>query len=203
MPTNVEIKAKLNTEVRFEETKQLAQRITDQPMKVIPQEDTFFFSACGRLKLRVLSPDHGQLVFYDRVDTSGPKRSFYSISETKEPEKLKVVLEQALGVKGEVKKVRYLYMAGQTRIHLDKVQGLGYFLELEVVMNEQQTTEEGKAIADNLMHELQIQPEDLLEGAYMDILQTDAKTSEAPKSFEPKFDSTTTDADRISKKHKA
>lgn len=121
MPTNVEIKAKLHTKEHFEETKQLAEKLSDQPLQVIVQEDTFFHSMNGRLKLRALSPEVGQLIFYDRTDASGPKQSFYDISETKEPAKLKTVLEKALGLVGVVAKKRYLYMVGQTRVHLDEV----------------------------------------------------------------------------------
>ena len=42
------------------------------------------------------------------------------------------LLTAALGVRGQVIKTRTLYIAGQTRIHIDQVQGLGDFLELEV-----------------------------------------------------------------------
>ena len=41
-------------------------------------------------------------------------------------------LGKALGVKGRVKKTRLLYMVGQTRVHVDEVEGLGNFMELEV-----------------------------------------------------------------------
>lgn len=125
MPTNVEIKAKLGTKERFEETKQLAAQLSDQPLQVIAQEDTFFRATSGRLKLRAFSPEDGQLIFYDRTDASGPKQSFYNISETKEPGKLKTVLENALGTVGVVAKTRYLYMVGQTRVHLDEVKEKG------------------------------------------------------------------------------
>lgn len=170
MPTNVEIKAKLHTQKRFEETKQLAQKLSDQPMQVIVQEDTFFPSSSGRLKLRVFSPEAGQLIFYDRADDAGPKQSFYDLADTKEPQKLKSVLTKALGTTGVVAKTRYLYMVGQTRIHLDEVKDLGYFMELEVVLKDSQSAEEGTAIAKDLMQQLQVGEEDLLQGAYMDML---------------------------------
>ena len=51
-----------------------------------------------------------------------------------DPESLKSTLSLALGVRGVVRKTRYLYLVGQTRIHLDDVEGLGHFMELEVVM---------------------------------------------------------------------
>jgi len=41
-------------------------------------------------------------------------------------------LSKAVGIKGTVKKERLLYLVGQTRVHVDNVQGLGNFMELEV-----------------------------------------------------------------------
>jgi predicted adenylyl cyclase CyaB len=70
-----------------------------------------------------------------------------------------------------VKKIRYLYLAGQTRIHLDDVEGLGYFMELEVVMRPGQSDAEGQSIAEELMTKLGIAPGDLLDGAYMDMIE--------------------------------
>ena len=64
--------------------------------------------------------------------------SDYSIARTSNPDELNVTLGQALGVRGEVKKARWLYLVGQTRVHCDQVEGLGDFAELEVVLNDDQ-----------------------------------------------------------------
>jgi predicted adenylyl cyclase CyaB len=168
MPANIEIKARaldfLNLQAR-------AASISDKPVQVIPQEDVFFHTSRGRLKLRILTPDHAQLVYYERPDQDGPKRSLYQIFETSNPDGLKNILALTLGVRGIVRKTRYLYLAGQTRIHLDDVEGLGKFVELEVVLREGQTDSEGQAIAHDLMMRLGIRPEDLLDAAYMDLLE--------------------------------
>jgi predicted adenylyl cyclase CyaB len=168
MPANIEIKARANN---FAELRRRVETLSDSPPQVIPQEDTFFNSPQGRLKLRQLKPDLGQLVFYQRTDAAGPKRSNYSIFETRDPEGLKNALSQALGVRGVVRKTRTLYLVGQTRVHLDEVAGLGDFMELEVVLRPGQTDEEGQAIARDLMTRLGVEEKDLLEGAYMDLLE--------------------------------
>lgn len=168
MPTNIEIKARVRD---FTALKARAESLSETPVQIIPQEDTFFIIPKGRLKLRLLAPDHAQLVWYARTDDTGPKRSDYQIYETRDPENLKTVLTLALGVRGVVKKARYLYLVGQTRIHLDDVEGLGYFMELEVVMRPGQSDAEGQAIAEDLMKKLDIAPGDLLDGAYMDMLE--------------------------------
>ncbi|MEJ2144810.1 MAG: class IV adenylate cyclase, partial [Acidobacteriota bacterium] len=77
----------------------------------------------------------------------------------------------ALGVIGRVRKRRRLYLAGNTRIHLDEVEGLGSFLELEVVLSGSQTVAEGEAVAQSLMRELGIPESDLIQGAYVDLIE--------------------------------
>jgi len=168
MPANIEIKARARN---FADLRQRAEALSDTPVQVILQEDTFFHIARGRLKLRLLAPDRAQLVYYERPDQDGPKHSNYYIFETHDPESLKNILSLALGVRGVVNKTRYLYMVGQTRLHLDKVEGLGDFMELEVVLRPEQSDAEGQAIARDLMTRLGVQEEDLLEGAYMDLLE--------------------------------
>jgi predicted adenylyl cyclase CyaB len=71
-----------------------------------------------------------------------------------------------------VRKTRYLHLVGQTRVHLDDVEGLGQFMELEVVMNEGQSDAEGQELAEALMARLGVERGDLLEGAYMDLLES-------------------------------
>ena len=169
MPANIEIKARIRD---FPGLKRRAEALADSPLEVIPQEDTFFIVPKGRLKLRLLAPDRAQLVFYERPDRDGPKRSDYFIFNTDDPENLKTALKLALGIRGVVKKTRYLYMVGQTRVHLDDVEGLGQFIELEVVLRDGQSDREGQAIADGLMEKLGIASTDLIEGAYMDLLES-------------------------------
>lgn len=169
MPANIEIKARVKDLTRL---KNKAEILSDTPLKIIPQEDTFFNIPKGRLKLRELAPDHAQLVWYARADDTGPKRSEYQLHETGDPGSLKSILALALGVRGVVRKTRYLYLVGQTRIHLDDVEGLGHFMELEVVMRPGQSDAEGQAIAEDLMKKLGIDSADLLDGAYMDMIET-------------------------------
>jgi predicted adenylyl cyclase CyaB len=171
MPTNVEIKARVNDRERLA---QLAASLSGGPPVVLRQEDTFFRIPAGRLKLRKLGPAHGELIFYRRPDQPGPKSAEYSISVTTEPDTLRDVLGAALGVIGLVRKERRLYLVDRTRIHLDRVDGLGDFVELEVVLRPGQSEEEGRATAAELMRRLEINPADLIAGAYLDLLRREA-----------------------------
>jgi predicted adenylyl cyclase CyaB len=168
MAVNIEIKARVHD---FAALRHRAAQLSDAACQVIPQEDTFFNCPTGRLKLRELSPGRGQLVYYQRADISGPKHSEYHIFETSDPSRLKEILSQAYGVRGVVSKVRYLYMVGQTRLHLDEVKDLGAFLELEVVLRPGQTDHQGETIARKLIQQLGIDTKDLVEAAYIDLLE--------------------------------
>ncbi|KAK5609341.1 hypothetical protein CRENBAI_011320 [Crenichthys baileyi] len=192
MPSNVEIKAKVSD---LEEFARKAAQLSQSEGTIIRQHDTFFNCHQGRLKLRDFMNGSGQLIFYERPDTDGPKLSRYSISPTSDPPSLKVklrllqsreeghdhddannevcvqaVLSDALGVKGEVRKERRLFLIGQTRVHLDTVEGLGHFMELEVVMRPEQSVNEGQQVAVDLMEQLEVSEENLVTGAYMDLI---------------------------------
>ena len=172
MPSNIEIKARARN---FDKMRQRAEKLSDTPLQVIQQEDTFFHTEMGRLKLRILAAERAQLIYYTRPDQEGPKRSDYHIYETSDPENLKRVLELTYGIRGVVRKTRYLYIVGQTRVHLDNVEGLGQFMELEVVMQAGQSDAEGQLIAEGLMTSLGVEISDLLEGAYLDLLEHPSK----------------------------
>lgn len=167
MARNVEIKARGRD---FGRQRERAEALASEGPWMLEQTDTFFSCASGRLKLRELGPQRGELIHYRRPDQAGPKASEYSLFVTEQPEALRATLAAALGVRGVVRKRRTLYLAGQTRIHLDEVEGLGEFLELEVVLGEGQTVEEGRRIAEKLMGRLGIEEGDLIEGAYVDML---------------------------------
>ena len=169
MPRNIEIKARLQDLVALEPR---VKAIADQGPTPIAQDDTFFRSANGRLKLREFADGKGELIYYRRADKAGPKESFYVIAPVDAPGPLRETLTLAYGIEGRVKKHRTLYLIGQTRVHLDRVDGLGDFLELEVVLADSEATEHGQKIAIELLDRLQVDRSKCLEGAYLDMLRT-------------------------------
>lgn len=177
MARNVEVKARVESIESI--SRKAAALADDGPIEII-QDDTFFACNNGRLKLRVFSPDEGQLIFYRRADQKGPKESFYLISHTTSPNVLRESLSLAYGQAGRVFKNRTLYLIGRTRIHLDRVRGLGNFLELEVVLEEDEDLTAGEAIARDLMQKLAILPEQLVEGAYIDLLTAPKSSLDSP-----------------------
>jgi len=167
MPRNIEIKARVP---RPSALLDAVLEIADRGPTVFAQDDTFFACPNGRLKLRMFSEHEGQLIFYRRDDLAGPKLSEYVMAATTEPDALRGTLTLAYGIVGRVKKTRTLFMVGTTRVHLDDVEDLGHFMELEVVLEPGQTPEEGEAIAHELMGRLGIEPRQLVRRAYVDLL---------------------------------
>ncbi len=167
MPGNIEIKARPRDAGRL---RTRVEALAGPPAQIIFQEDTFFPTPSGRLKLRVFAPDRGELIYYQRPDGDGPKPSDYTISVTSEPQSLKDVLTAAFGVRGVVRKRRDLYLVGQTRVHLDQVEDLGDFIELEYVMRPGQAEGEAAAVVRELMSQLEIESTDLISRAYIDLL---------------------------------
>jgi predicted adenylyl cyclase CyaB len=167
MARNIEIKARIAS---VEALAERAAAIADQGPIEIRQDDTFFTCERGRLKLRALTPTEGQLIFYQRSDQVGPKESFFVIVPTSSPDALRETLALAYGRAGRVRKHRTLYLVGRTRVHLDRVEDLGHFLELEVVLSDGEEPGPGVEEAHRLMTALGVEPAQLVDGAYVDLL---------------------------------
>jgi predicted adenylyl cyclase CyaB len=168
MARNIEIKARIeNIEALAVKVAEIADK---GPIEIF-QDDTFFSCPNGRMKLRTFSDNTGELIFYQRQDHAGPKESVYFLSPITAPDKMREVLTQGYGQTGRVRKHRTLFLIGRTRVHLDKVEGLGDFMELEVVLAEKEPNESGVLVANELLYKLGISPDNLIEGAYVDLLK--------------------------------
>jgi predicted adenylyl cyclase CyaB len=176
---NIEIKARVADPGAL--AAQVARLATEGPV-VIRQDDTFFHCSVGRLKLRTFSATEGELIHYQRADRLGPKESFHIRSPTQSPQSLREALTLALGQVGRVVKERTLFLVGRTRVHLDAVQGLGSFVELEVVLEEGEASEGAVLEAHTLMSRLGIDPQHLVEVAYVDLLANNGAQVRLPEA---------------------
>jgi len=147
MPTNIEWKARLRD---LERTRTLVENLRPESHEDFDQVDTFFNAPSGYLKLRQFSPTRGELVSYQRPVQDGAKASRFELFPTDQPDLLRCVLTHSLGVRGEVRKHRHCYRLGQARIHLDRVEGLGTFLEVEVLLAADDPDERGTDLAERL-----------------------------------------------------
>ena len=163
MATNLEFKAKCQS---FEDLYPRLAELTAKHREIVHQIDTYFSLLRGkdaltpedckpRLKLRETeATEEGWLIYYERPNQHGSRYSQYHLSQINDPSTLKTLLTAALGVETIVQKQREIWMFKNTRIHLDTVDGLGQYIELETVFKGQTQPE---AIAEhqhvkNILH---------------------------------------------------
>ena len=166
MARNVEIKARVAS---IEAVLPRARALAQHDAELIAQDDTFFRVPHGRLKLREFADGSAELIHYRRPDTAGARLSDYVRMPVPQPGVLREALQRALGAIGRVRKQRLLLLVGATRIHLDRVQGLGEFIEIEVVLRDDQNEVDGVQIAERLMHDLGLAAAPRIAGAYVDL----------------------------------
>ena len=164
---NVEIKARCDNPDRIRDIlrkKEADFRGTDH------QVDTYFNVTRGRLKMREGEIENN-LIYYDRPDAEAPKTSRCMLYKTVGDSPLKDMLSWSLGVQTVVDKSREIYFIGNIKIHLDQVDGLGEFVEIEAQGQEGEYSESYLLDQCNdLMEALGIRERDLVSGSYSDLL---------------------------------
>jgi len=142
---------------------------------VLSQTDTYFNCKGKRLKLREQNGKEFLLVLYARPDKKEAKVSNFDIIDfnKKQAQELKAVLKKAYGEKVVVKKERQLWMFKNTRIHLDTVDKLGTFLELETLVKKDLVS--AKKEYDEVVEFLDLDRYKKLEISYSDMLMRKAK----------------------------
>jgi len=172
MHRNVEIKAGIDDPGSL---RAALDELCERAPQLLQQDDTFFQCPDGRLKLRQFADGSAELLFYRRDDRDGPKTSSYWRSPVSDAASMRDLLNNAYGNAGRVVKQRWLYLHGRTRIHVDQVQDLGDFMELEVVLEPEESLAAGEQEARMLIQRLQISPQQLVAGAYLDLLTARAE----------------------------
>jgi predicted adenylyl cyclase CyaB len=168
---NVEIKARIDD---LDNTrKAVRELVSGAAPQITMQTDTYFKYDRGRMKLRETrgSSPVCELIVYERPDTPHPCISRYDIFPVNDSEAMICDLSQSLGVVSVVRKVRELYFYRNVRIHLDQVDGLGSFLELEAVVPAGQFPQAGEELVNELLSVLRIDSARLVEGSYSDMVE--------------------------------
>ena len=135
------------------------------------QTDTYFHVPNGRLKLRQ-GPIENALIFYNREIKAGPKLSEVQLFQVPaQSDALKALLTKANGVKVVVKKRRAIYFIGNVKFHIDEVEGLGSFVEIEAIDTDGSLgLEKINAQCQYYVQAFQIAETDLLTHSYSDLL---------------------------------
>lgn len=138
---------------------------------VLSQHDTYYAARSGRLKLREDPVSGSELIAYRRPDEPKAKQSAYLLAPVSDPADLGDALSAALGDPVVVvAKQRHLFLWEGVRIHLDVVEGLGTFIELEAVLPDAGDPETAQAKVERLREELSITDDALVAGGYADLL---------------------------------
>ncbi|MGQ9560022.1 MAG: class IV adenylate cyclase [Candidatus Oleimicrobiaceae bacterium] len=140
------------------------------------QVDTYFAGGSGRLKVRCVSGQPAELIAYRRPDVAAARQSDYLVCPVPDGRRLCHTLAVALEQQVAVTKIRTLYLLGNVRIHLDRVRGLGTFIELEAVVSRASEVLSARKKLDELCGHFGIKQADLLSGSYADLLVA-ARTS--------------------------
>ena len=164
---NVELKARDPDPAR---TLQLALALGAHDHGELSQRDTYFAGARGRLKLREQKPGEAELIAYRRPDNTGARTSEYRRVPVAEAGSLRKALDEAYGTLVVVNKRRRLLLWEGVRIHVDEVEGLGSFLELEAVAAEDSDLSHEREKVERLRKELRIEDSSLEAESYSDLL---------------------------------
>lgn len=162
---NIEIKARF---LDLSKAKLIAEKIGATFEGTQVQIDTYFNVKNGRLKLRESSTLGAQLIYYERPDESGLKKSEYHIYPVSNASQLKLILASALGVWRVVEKQREVYWLEEVRIHLDEVKNMGNFVEFEGVILEDCNEAKVRAKVESLISHFQIPKLDFINFSYSD-----------------------------------
>jgi predicted adenylyl cyclase CyaB len=135
----------------------------------LAQRDTFFAVRHGKLKLRQ-EGDRAWLIHYVREREAGLDLSNYEIAEVARPEAIRAMLAGALGIIAEVRKRRTLLMRRNVRLHLDRVDGLGDFGEIEAVLADGDDREAISGEVGEILTALNVGARDLIGKSYFEMI---------------------------------
>jgi len=162
--TNLELKCRTTS---LESAHAAARSLGIQPAAILHQTDVYFAVPRGRLKLRRITGKPAELIQYEREDARSQRWSRYFRLEVDNPDELEAMLANALGIRGIVRKTRTLYLYGPARIHLDSVEGLGTFLEFEIVETKEA---EANRLMGTLRRVFSVRESDIIAGSYIDMM---------------------------------
>ncbi|MEJ8844629.1 class IV adenylate cyclase [Lacibacter sp. H375] len=165
---NIEIKARCSNATSI---RNYLQQQNARFIGVDNQSDTYFNTANGRLKMRQ-GPIENALIYYNRENKAGPKLSEVKLLPLdNNADLLKQILTKAHGVKVVVKKKREIYFIDNVKFHIDEVEGLGSFVEIEAIDKDGSLgLERIKEQCYFYLQQFEIGEDDLLTHSYSDLL---------------------------------
>jgi adenylate cyclase class IV len=155
-------------------------------VSLLRQRDTYFAVPMGRLKLREVESGvdrRAELIGYSRPDSEAARFSTYHLTEIALDQvgNLTASLAGTVGIRVVVSKVREVVLYRRTRIHIDQVENLGYYIELETVMGDGDSESGAESELAGVMSLIGIEGLPAIGGSYSDLLETaGARTLRSP-----------------------
>jgi adenylate cyclase class IV len=172
---NVEFKAELR-DIALART--ICRAIGASFILTMDQTDTYFRVPSGRLKKRECEGEPTEWIYYERADKAAARLSRFTIYSAQQARER--FGETSLPVRAVVRKRRELYMLGNTRIHLDAVEGLGTFLELESLIGRDHGTARGHEAVATLRTQFAPALGETVAVGYVDLIDPSAEASCPP-----------------------
>ncbi len=168
MPINIEIKAHCKN---LSKVREILEKNNAEFKGIDHQIDTYFNSNKGRLKLREGNIENN-LIHYERENTLDCKESKFILYKTEKDSSLRTVLEKAIGKKCVVEKNREIYYIQNVKFHLDTVEGLGTFIEIEASNKDNDFTKDKLQEQCNYyIKQLEINVKNFISNSYSDMIQ--------------------------------
>ncbi len=171
---NFEIKLKIDD---IDNTLSLIQKTGARREDDMHQIDYYLNIGTSKKKIREIEGVGVQIITYDRFEKLGRKESKYNIKNINQKDKEKILNEE--NILCVVDKIRMLWIYKNTRIHLDRVIDLGYFLELETVIKDISAAK-GLNEFKEMLEILKIDPQKAIVGSYSDLIINSQKSHTSP-----------------------
>lgn len=167
MRKNYEIKISVKDIKELEKAVRKLLRSKKHKHFIESQKDIYYNIDGGRLKLRIINDEIGNLIYYNRNEHNKKRVSNYIISATKNFNELDEILRKLFDIFIIVDKRREIYTYEKVRIHLDKVNKLGSFLEIEVIYD---SLKDAKKIMNDLLNYFSLNENEFIKDSYSDLL---------------------------------
>ena len=167
---NIELKARFP---ELAQARKIATSLANRGTTIEHQIDTYFACPLGRLKLRRRGGLSAQLIAYQRTDRLEATPSEYQILEISDADHCQSLLASALGILCVVDKQREVFLYDNIRIHLDRVDRLGEFLEFEAMLLPGICEDLARQQVVDLIARFGLDFGDLIEVSYSDLLMAD------------------------------
>lgn len=164
MKKNYEIKCRIDDGLNADQIKKALGKYARSMEK---QTDIYYKTDKGRLKLRIINGEEGSLILYNRAEKNNKRISKYTITRTKDFRELDFILRKHFKIIVTVIKEREIFIYKNIRVHIDKVKGLGRFLEIEIIYDDFSKAE---IQMKNIIDVLNLNEKNLIKESYSDLI---------------------------------